>query len=341
MTESISCFCSRFVCPLSGSKYGVLSGGAASVSAPGPTPSSTDFVLGFAGGGVESPPLQNVYVSDSAIVGSNLVVNFYPDSDVTGIVTTQIYSEIFQTESDFINIANSFNYGTILESYNIKPFNGRNGARGNILDFELKTDGTPIFQKTFDPTSSSILTLGTGTFTITNHFFKTGEKLNYLSASSFDGASSSDIQVSGAGNLPSEVYVIRVNDSQFRLATSKANAVAGTAVTFSSAGTGNAHTLEMSKRMEKTILTVDEVIQSPISYTKKQTDLFDNGGSINTTSTFFSVTGISSLLVGDLLKIDDEYIEVLGGLQPNTEYVTENSFLLKADVLKDGASHDH
>lgn len=36
-----------------------------------------------------------------------------------------------------------------------------------------------------------------------------------------------------------------------------------------------------------------------------------------------------------------EWIEVLGGLEPGTEYVTNNSFLLKADVLKDGASHDH
>ena len=38
---------------------------------------------------------------------------------------------------------------------------------------------------------------------------------------------------------------------------------------------------------------------------------------------------------------NDEWIEVLGGLKPGTEYVTTNSFLLKADVLKDGASHDH
>ncbi|WP_419810906.1 efflux RND transporter periplasmic adaptor subunit [Bacterioplanoides sp.] len=38
---------------------------------------------------------------------------------------------------------------------------------------------------------------------------------------------------------------------------------------------------------------------------------------------------------------NDDWIEVLGGLEPGTEYVTENSFLLKADVLKDGASHDH
>jgi cobalt-zinc-cadmium efflux system membrane fusion protein len=37
----------------------------------------------------------------------------------------------------------------------------------------------------------------------------------------------------------------------------------------------------------------------------------------------------------------DEYSEVLGGLEPGTEYVTSNSFIIKADVLKDGASHDH
>lgn len=38
---------------------------------------------------------------------------------------------------------------------------------------------------------------------------------------------------------------------------------------------------------------------------------------------------------------NDEWVEVLNGLKLNTEYVTENSFLLKADVLKEGASHDH
>jgi len=38
---------------------------------------------------------------------------------------------------------------------------------------------------------------------------------------------------------------------------------------------------------------------------------------------------------------DDEYIEVVAGLKPDTEYATDNSFLLKADVEKDGASHDH
>lgn len=36
-----------------------------------------------------------------------------------------------------------------------------------------------------------------------------------------------------------------------------------------------------------------------------------------------------------------EWAEVLGGLKPGTEYVTENSFIIKADIEKSGASHDH
>ena len=43
----------------------------------------------------------------------------------------------------------------------------------------------------------------------------------------------------------------------------------------------------------------------------------------------------------DLGASDGEYIEVLGGLAPGTEYVSENSFLIKADIEKSGASHDH
>lgn len=38
---------------------------------------------------------------------------------------------------------------------------------------------------------------------------------------------------------------------------------------------------------------------------------------------------------------DDEHVEVLGGLKPGTVYVTEQSFLIKADIEKSGASHDH
>jgi cobalt-zinc-cadmium efflux system membrane fusion protein len=34
-------------------------------------------------------------------------------------------------------------------------------------------------------------------------------------------------------------------------------------------------------------------------------------------------------------------VEVVDGLAPGTEYVTDNSYLIKADIEKSGASHDH
>ena len=36
-----------------------------------------------------------------------------------------------------------------------------------------------------------------------------------------------------------------------------------------------------------------------------------------------------------------EWTEVLGGLKPGTEYVTDGAFLIRADIEKSGATHDH
>jgi len=43
----------------------------------------------------------------------------------------------------------------------------------------------------------------------------------------------------------------------------------------------------------------------------------------------------------ELGERDDERVEVLGGIAPGTDYVVEQSFLIKADIEKSGASHDH
>ena len=53
--------------------------------------------------------------------------------------------------------------------------------------------------------------------------------------------------------------------------------------------------------------------------------------------------------VGDLYEVrmltlgrqDDEWVEVLGGLNVGDVYVTENSYLVKADIDKDSAAHEH
>ena len=43
----------------------------------------------------------------------------------------------------------------------------------------------------------------------------------------------------------------------------------------------------------------------------------------------------------ELGRKDGDFVEVLGGIDPGENYVTANSFLIKADIEKSGASHDH
>lgn len=43
----------------------------------------------------------------------------------------------------------------------------------------------------------------------------------------------------------------------------------------------------------------------------------------------------------ELGRREGEWVEVLSGLEPGMEYAAKNSFVVKADVMKSGASHDH
>jgi hypothetical protein len=246
----------------------------------------------------------------SEISGDNFNLVFYPDASINDDITIQTYNEIIQTEKDLLNIPAVLSYGTVNSKLTTAQFDSINGDRTNKFDFDLKHNGTPIFEKEFNPATSAIVDLGTGIFTLNDHFFSTGEKLTYTPRSSFVGGAYTSMVMSDTNVLPTDVYAIKINNNQIKLATSKSNASAGTGVTFSSAGSGNAHTLEMSKKMEKSLITIDGVARAPLAYTPVNHTLSDNGGSISLGSTYFGISGLSSIFPGDVLKIDDEYIKV-------------------------------
>jgi len=56
---------------------------------------------------------------------------------------------------------------------------------------------------------------------------------------------------------------------------------------------------------------------------------------------FARVGDIYEVRMLELGRRDASFVEVLDGLAPGTVYVTENSYLIKADIEKSGASHDH
>ena len=87
-------------------------------------------------------------------------------------------------------------------------------------------------QQTFVGGSAAI-TLATNTITISNHPFETGNQIS-LDTTTLDPAA-----VAPGGLAAGTYYAIRVNDDEFQVASSLANANAGTEVPITSVGSGN------------------------------------------------------------------------------------------------------
>jgi len=256
-------------------------------------------------------------------VSSNFVMKFYPnvefasDNIEVSSLTLGMYSGMdFDNLPDIVDLT----YGKITESFEGHSYNAIDGRRVNRTSFPLTVDSLKIFAKDFNPSDSTILNPTTGKFSIADHFFRTGEPLVYKPGSTFVGVGSTAMQyesAQGVDELPSTVFAIREDADNFYIATTKSLANAGTAVTFVGVGEGNDHEFSMSLANTKNIITLDNIIQSPISYSPVSHTLQNNiesvlgGTGIGTTSTTFSLSGISSISLEDVLKIGDEFVKVI------------------------------
>ena len=259
------------------------------------------------------------------IDGGNFYLNFHPDAGYD--VDTQAYNEVFYREMDFDNQSQPLKFGPTTQNIFLTAYDGLNGLRANRTNFKLTYEGDPIYMKTFDPSDTTKLDYATGLFTYRNHFFNTGEELIYTPESSFVGVGKSAVGIGQTADylgvvtdrLPSRVYPIAITPDSFKLATRKEYAQAGIFVTFTDAGVGNAHELEFTKKLSKTIIGLDGIVQQPIAFTPITHNLRFNNGGITAGISTFNISGISSIQPRDIIRIDDEYMKVIEvGLSTNT-----------------------
>ena len=56
---------------------------------------------------------------------------------------------------------------------------------------------------------------------------------------------------------------------------------------------------------------------------------------------FMADGSMFEIAILELGRRDSEWVEIVSGLKAGQKYAAENSFIIKADILKSGASHDH
>ena len=276
--------------------------------------------------------------------GSNASVMFYPDPSITDEVTISSFNESIYTISDLENVYPSIEYGKVREQLDLLFYNAINGNRANKTRFTLKSDGNPIFSKRFNPGDTDYLEPSTGVIKIRNHYFSTGERLIYTPRSTFIGINSVSVSIGATLDsagivttiLPSEVYAIKIDNDQFRLSTRSDYAALGIGVTFTDVGSGNSHELEMYKKKEKSLVTIDGVTQYPLAYTPVGSVLYLNDGSISETDTIFSLQSVQNIQPESILRIDDEYCRVtnVGRAPSSTSRVTGVGTFFNVEVQR-------
>jgi hypothetical protein len=256
---------------------------------------------------------------------TNLTFKFYPNTSLgNSNISIKYFAEVFQKEYDSLNIPEPLTLGPAVDTFALEFYNGAQANRINKLDYDANYNGIPIFEKRFNPSNQSVINYTTGTITIPDHFYNTGEELTYTPDTSFVGFAVTAIGIGSTANyvgvvtnkLPPVVYPIRLDNNNFKLATRQEYAQAGIFVTFTSPGLGNYHALTMTKKLEKSLVVVDSVVQAPVTYClvdhrlKYNTNIISGGTGIGAGNTAFAISGISSIQPTDLLKIDDEIIKV-------------------------------
>ena len=238
------------------------------------------------------------------VTGTNLY--FTPNPGIS--VDVRVYQHAMRVV-DTSNTYNSYNFiNANIES----GYGSYQGIYNSIKkSFDLYHKEVPIFQREFDSSNSSIVNISNNSLRLPKNFFVTGEELVYDTngGDPIGIATTTIIGIGTTDKLPSTVFVIKVNDLDIKLASSAENALKSISVplTLTSVGVGTTHTLTSKKQNSKSLISIDNHIQSPIVSTST-TSILTKVSPLN--EIILTLAGITSIFGGDLLKIDNEIVKV-------------------------------
>jgi hypothetical protein len=179
--------------------------------------------------------------------------------------------------------------------------------------FELRSDDFPIFSREFSSNSNSFVDLTNNWFNFTNHNFVTGEELIYDCTLDviYSPILIEPTVISGVTTtiLPGTLYAIKVDFSTLRVAATKEDSLLETPIflNLSSYGVG-LHKIASKNPNKNTLITLNNIIQDPVVSTSITTYTLE---SIDDSDLSVLVNDPTILKGGDLIKIDEEYLNVI------------------------------
>jgi hypothetical protein len=237
----------------------------------------------------------------------------------------------------------AYNNPNILDLNNYTLSSGYGEYFGTSLDirkeFNLTYKGSTIFEKVFNASSSEVVNINDSSVLLSYHFFTTGEEIEYRYNNS-DTSSENAIEItptfiSGIGvtdKLPTTLYIVKDSDIKVRVSASASQSLQSIpdVLNFTNLGIGTEHKFISKKRNEKSLIAIDNVIQSPIVSTSTTAGLTTSMSRINL---YLSVDDSEDLFGGDLIKVNNEIMLIRAVDSP-----IKNVLLVDRSLLGTGIS---
>ncbi|AOV62315.1 structural protein [Synechococcus phage S-CAM7] len=249
----------------------------------------------------------------ATINGSDWNIEFYPDSSFSAqSLTFTTYAEAFYREYDAVNYdPRPLTYQNNEEAYFLEIYNTPLGNRTNKVSFPIQYNGIPVYEKGFDPIAA--IDDSSDVISLNNHFFSDSEELYYEFGDTVSTVIPEAIGIVpvidylgiSTDKMPSKVWAIKIDLNKFRVSATKEDADRGIYIDIVDFGVGNNHKFGMEKKLEKSLYTIDGVIQSPIAQANL---VYELDSSTTDNDKLLQLVGISSITAGDILLVDEEYI---------------------------------
>ena len=252
------------------------------------------------------------------------------------------FSRIVKFDSKVITDYNKSITNKVLMIDDISPqFTGLVTSTGGgiigLSTFSLLNDSNTMLHHVFNPATA--IDTSTGLITINDHNFHTGERLIYTQDSGPIGIAATHsvgIGINTTVNLPNEVYVVKVTDNTFRLSMGSSETKLSTPHTIGFAtvtGLGTEHSLSVESELAITrgLITIDNMIQSPIARKDITVGL---SSAIGATHAEIYVNDPTKFVGNSLLKVDDEIFKVSAvGVGSTNSLSVERGFMGTSPLL--------
>jgi len=246
-----------------------------------------------------------------ARVGDDTVLQFTPRANIQTQV--RVYQEA-------ITASPAVNYPREISLNNAAVSGGNALYEGTVIsskkNFGLTHGQRPIFERYFEGNSTDIVDLSNDRLQIPEHFFVTGEKLYYeyggSDTSSINAVGIATTTISGIGltdKLPRTLYAYKTDNLYLKFAGTAADALSSPPkfLDITSVGIGTSHIVKGSNQNARSMISIDNIIQSPIVGTSITTTV---GAYIQSITNIITLSGITSIFSGDLIKINSEIMRL-------------------------------